>query len=148
MTNAFACVRMHVEVYRSARVVFYVRGLASYFRALLFFVSFLRLPHQEEFCVLGRRSPSSCAQKISWAHSLKSYFFSPVRSRGRRSRFPGASARFSAPLTRARSPVKARAWRGQGGGDVSRSRASLVFCLGSQILNFHSRAFSAYVFFK
>ena len=53
----------------------------------------------------------------------------------------GASARFSALLSRARSPVKARAWRGREGGDVSRSRAKLVLCLGSQILNFHSRAF-------
>ena len=116
MTNAFACVRMRVEVRRSARVGFYVHVLASYFRPPLFFVSFLRLPHQEEFCVLGRRSPSSCGQKISRAHSLKSYFFSPVRSRGRRSRFVGASARFPAPLIRARSPFKARAWRGQGRG--------------------------------
>ena len=52
----------------------------------------------------------------------------------------GASARFSAPLSRARSPVNARAWRGREGGDVSSSRAKLVLCLGSQILNFHSRA--------
>ena len=43
-------------------------------------------------------------------------------------------------LSRARSPVNARAWRGREGGDVSSSRAKLVFCLGSQILNFHSRA--------
>ena len=59
----------------------------------------------------------------------------------------GASARFSAPLSRARSPVNARAWRGQGSDDVSRSRAKLVFCLGSQILNFHSRAFLRTTFF-
>jgi len=77
-----------------------------------------------------------------------SYFFSPVRSRRRRLRFLGASARFPAPLVRARSPVNARAWRGQGGGDVAASRSSLVFCLGTQILNFHSRAFSAYFFLK
>ena len=69
-----------------------------------------------------------------------------MRSRRRRSRFVGASARFPAPLTRARYPVNARAWRGQGGGDVAASRASLVFCLGTQILNFHSRVFET--FFK
>jgi hypothetical protein len=34
------------------------------------------------------------------------------------------------------------------GGDVSSSRAKLVFCLGSQILNFHSRAFSQLFFLK
>jgi len=60
----------------------------------------------------------------------------------------GASARFSAPLSRARSPVNARAWRGREGGDVSLSRAKLVLCLGSQILNFHSRAFLKNFFFK
>ena len=87
-------------------------------------------------------------QKKLSAQSTVSYFFSPVRSRRRRLRFLGASARFPAPLTRARSPVKARAWRGQGGGDVAASRASLVLCLGSQILNFHSRAFSQLFFFK
>ena len=76
MTNAFACVRMHVEVYRSARVVFYVRGLASYFRALLFFVSFLRLPHQEEFCVLGRRSPSAVTKNKLSAQSEVVFFLS------------------------------------------------------------------------
>jgi len=38
----------------------------------------------------------------------------------------GASARFSAPLSRARSPVNARAWMGREGGDVSSSRAKLV----------------------
>jgi hypothetical protein len=59
-----------------------------------------------------------------------------------------ASARFSAPLSRARSPVNARAWRGQGSDDVSRSRAKLVLCLGSQILNFHSRAFLKLFFFS
>ena len=63
MNNAFACVRMHVELRRSARVVFYVHVLASYFRAPLFFVSFLRLPHQEEFCVLGHRSLSAVHKK-------------------------------------------------------------------------------------
>ena len=63
MTNAFACVRMHVEVHRSARVVSYVRGLASYFRALLFFVSFLASSTREEFCVLGPRSPSAVHKK-------------------------------------------------------------------------------------
>ena len=148
MTNAFSCVRMRVEVRRSARVVSYVCVLASYFRALLFFVSFLRLPHHRRILCFRASFAVSCAQKISRAHSLKSYFFSPVRSRGRRSRFVGASARFPAPLTRARSPVKARAWRGQGGGDVAASRASLVFCLGSQILNFHSRACLKLFFFK
>ena len=81
-----------------------------------------------------------CTKNMLSAQSTVSYFFSPVRSRRRRSRFVGASARFPVPLTRARSPFKARAWRGQGGGDVSRSRAKLVLCLGSQILNFHSRA--------
>jgi hypothetical protein len=60
----------------------------------------------------------------------------------------GASARFSAPLSRARSPVNARAWRGRERGDVSSSRAKLVFCLGSQILNFHSRAFLKLFFLK
>ena len=60
----------------------------------------------------------------------------------------GTSARFPAPFSRARSPVNARAWRGQGSDDVSSSRAKLVFCLGSQILNFHSRAFLKNFFFK
>ena len=59
----------------------------------------------------------------------------------------GASERFSAPLSRARSPVNARAWRGREGGDVSRSRAKLVLCLGYQILNFHSRVFEDFFFF-
>ena len=54
----------------------------------------------------------------------------------------------STSLSRARSPVNARAWRGQGSDDVSRSRAKLVLCLGSQILNFHSRAFSQLFFCK
>jgi len=55
---------------------------------------------------------------------------------------------FSSFLSRARSPVNARAWRGREGGDVSSSRAKLVFCLGSQILNFHSRAFLKKVFLE
>ena len=76
MTNAFACVRMHVEVHRSARVVSYVHVLASYFRALLFFVSFLRLPHQEEFCVLGRRSPSAVTKNKLSAQSEVVFFLS------------------------------------------------------------------------
>ena len=45
-------------------------------------------------------------------------------------------------LSRARGPQSTRARGGdREGGDVSSSRAKLVFCLGSQILNFHSRAF-------
>ena len=52
-------------------------------------------------------------------------------------------------LSRARGTQSTRARGGdREGGDVSSSRAKLVFCLGSQILNFHSRAFSAYFFFK
>ena len=47
---------------------------------------------------------------------------------------------FSTSLSRAVPSQRARAWRGRGSDDVSRSRAKLVFCLGSQILNFHSRA--------
>jgi len=77
---------------------------------------------------------------------VKSAYFPAPSSYERFMRCMGASARFSAPLSRARSPVNARAWRGREGGDVSRSRAKLVFCLGYQILNFHSRAFSAYFF--
>ena len=51
-------------------------------------------------------------------------------------------------LFRARDPQTTRARGGDGkGGDVSRSRAKLVLCLGSQILNFHSRAFSKLFFF-
>jgi len=70
----------------------------------------------------------------------KAYFPAPS-SCERFMRCTGASARFSAPLSRARSPDNARAWMGQGSDDVSRSRAKLVFCLGPQILNFHSRRF-------
>ena len=55
-------------------------------------------------------------KEVECKQSTQSYFFSRLRSRGRRSRFPGASARFSAPLARARSPCKARAWRGREGG--------------------------------
>ena len=52
-------------------------------------------------------------------------------------------------LSRARGPQSTRARGGdREGGDVAASRAKLVLCLGSQILNFHSRAFSAYIFFK
>ena len=72
---------------------------------------------------------------------VKSAYFPAPSSCKRFMRCMGASARFSAPLSRARSPVNARAWRGREGGDVSLSRAKLVLCLGSQILNFHSRAF-------
>jgi len=79
---------------------------------------------------------------------VKSAYFPAPSSCERFMRCMGASARFSAPLSRARSPVNARAWRGREGGDVSRSRAKLVLCLGSQILNFHSRAFSKFFFFK
>ena len=73
--------------------------------------------------------------------SVKSAYFPALSSCERFVRCMGSSARFSGPLARARSPVNARAWRGQGSDDVSRSRAKLVLCLGSQILNFHSRAF-------
>ena len=79
---------------------------------------------------------------------VKSAYFPAPSSCERFMRCMGASARFSAPLSRARSPVNARAWRGQGSDDVSRSRAKLVLCLGSQILNFHSRAFLKLFFFS
>ena len=49
VTNAFACVRMRVEVRRSARVVYHVCVFASYFRALLFFVSFLASSTEKSF---------------------------------------------------------------------------------------------------
>ena len=58
----------------------------------------------------------------------KAYFPAPS-SCERFMRCTGASARFSAPLSRARSPDNARAWMGQGSDDVSRSRANLVLCL-------------------
>ena len=50
-------------------------------------------------------------------------------------------------LSRAIPSQRARV-EGQGSDDVSSSRAKLVFCLGSQILNFHSRAFLKNFFFK
>lgn len=58
--------------------------------------------------------------------SVKSAYFPAPSSCERFMRCMGASARFSAPLSRARSPVNARAWRGREGGDVSLSRAKLV----------------------
>ena len=82
---------------------------------------------------------------------VKRAYFSAPSSCEHFMRCAGASARFLAPLSRARSPVNARAWRGQGSDDVSRSHAKLVFCLGYQILNFHSRArtrFRRLLFFK
>lgn len=57
---------------------------------------------------------------------VKSAYFPAPSSCKRFMRCMGASARFSAPLSRARSPVNARAWRGQGSDDVSSSRAKLV----------------------
>ena len=57
---------------------------------------------------------------------VKSAYFPALSSCERFIRCMGASARFSAPLARARSPVNARAWRGQGSDDVSSSRAKLV----------------------
>ena len=57
---------------------------------------------------------------------VKSAYFPAPSSCKRFMRCMGASARFSAPLARARSPVNARAWRGREGGDVSSSRAKLV----------------------
>jgi hypothetical protein len=65
-------------------------------------------------------------KKVERTQSKQSYFFSRLSSRGRRSRFPRASGRFSAPLSRSRSQFKARAWRGREGGDVAASRAKLV----------------------
>ena len=47
---------------------------------------------------------------------VKSAYFPALSSCERFMRCMGASARFSAPLARARSPVNARAWRGQGRG--------------------------------
>ena len=47
-------------------------------------------------------------------------------------------ALFSSSLSRAVPSQCARVRRGQGSDDVSRSRAKLVFCLGNQILNFHT----------
>ena len=47
---------------------------------------------------------------------VKSAYFPALSSCERFMRCMGASAQFSAPLIRARSPVKARAWRGQGRG--------------------------------
>ena len=57
----------------------------------------------------------------------KSAYFPAPSSCERFMRCARASARFPAPLSRARSPVNARAWRGQGSDDVSSSRAKLVF---------------------
>ena len=57
---------------------------------------------------------------------VKSAYFPAPSSCERFMRCTGASARFSAPLSRARSPVNARAWMGQGSDDVSSSRAKLV----------------------
>ena len=126
MTNAFACVRMRVEVRRSARVVFYVCGLASYFRVCVWV--FWRLPHQEEFYVLGRRSPSSCAQKISWAHSLKSYFFLSSRWENRylqdnEDAFPNADKVFIDEKTNCLYTAPQRN-RGGGGRDSTKRKES------------------------
>jgi len=94
-------------------------------------------PRKREFIIFRASFRSSTKKKkLSAQRSEQSYFFSRLRSRRRRSRFPGASARFPAPLSRARSPCKARAWRGWEGGDVAASRAKLVFCLGTQISTF------------
>ena len=154
MTNAFACVRMHVEVHRSARVVFYVHVLASYFRAPLFFVSFLRLQPKKNFGILCFRASFAvklCTKK-SRAHRAQSRIFSLVCVHGDVVSASWVHPRGFQLLSHARgtqSTRSSRTWpRGRKGGDVSSSRAKLVFCLGSQILNFHSRAFSAYVFFK
>ena len=57
---------------------------------------------------------------------VKSAYFPALSSCERFMRCMGTSARFPAPFSRARSPVNARAWRGQGSDDVSSSRAKLV----------------------
>ena len=134
MTNTFACVRMCVEVRVRVRVVLYVYAFAFVFCVDVVLVRF------EEGRILGRCRCSNKKKRTERTDREKSYSFSRLRSRRRRSRFLDASARFSGPLSRARSPVNAHAWRGREGGDVSRSRAKLVLCLGSQILNFHFRA--------
>ncbi len=66
-------------------------------------------------------------KKINGEREYVKSAYSPAPSSCERfMRCMGTSARFSAPLSRARSPVNARAWRGQGSDDVSSSRAKLV----------------------
>ena len=69
---------------------------------------------------------------------VKRAYFSAPSSCEHFMRCAGASARFSAPLSRARSPVNAlKSGEGQGDMEVMTYHApsaKLVFCLGSQIL--------------
>ena len=119
MTNVFACVRMRVEVHRSARVVFYVHVLASYFRAPLFFVSFLRLPPKKNFGILCFRASFavSCAQKKveRTEHSL--VFFRSCAFTATSFALPGCiRAISSSSHTRAVPSQRAQVGQGQGVG--------------------------------
>ena len=143
MTNAFACVvsklfhykdrsskcvRMRVEMRRSARVVFSCP-----------------LHRKREFIIFRVSTCPSTKKEVERTQNEQSYFFSRLRSRRRRSRFPGASARFPTPLSRARSPFKARAWRGTGRG--WRGSLKVGFLFRGSNLNFHSRASVVTLFF-
>ena len=88
-------------------------------------------PRKREFIIFRASFRSSTKKKkLSAQRSEQSYFFSSLRSRRRRSRFPDASARSSPPLARA-VPVQSARVEGTG-----RARAKFVFCLGTQISTF------------